>query len=47
MNVTGRRQSTIATAASTGAVVLAAGALALIIRAWSETVTDARFQRSA
>jgi hypothetical protein len=39
MNVTGRRQSTIATAAWTVAVVLAAGALVLIIRAWNEMVT--------
>jgi hypothetical protein len=35
----GRRQSTIATAAWTVAVVLAAGALVLIVRAWNEMVT--------
>ena len=39
MNVTGRRQRTIATAAWTVAVVLAAGALVLIIRAWNDLVT--------
>jgi signal transduction histidine kinase len=39
MNVTGRRQSTVATAVWTVAVVLAAGALVLIIRAWNDMVT--------
>jgi signal transduction histidine kinase len=39
MNVTGRRQSTIATAVWAVAVVIAASALVLIIRAWSEMVT--------
>ena len=39
MNVTARRQSTTATAAWTVAVVLAAGALVLIILAWNDLVT--------
>ena len=39
MNVTGRRQRAIATAAWTVAVVLAAGALVLIILAWNDLVT--------
>ena len=40
MNVTARRQLTTATAAWTVAVVVAAGALVLIILAWNDLVTS-------